>query len=429
MSRWQTVFRHGRALSTRTTNKRTEKDSFGAWGAAVGGVSAVALGYKVYSERDRYLVHAKGSEVSAEQKLFDNRKGSKVTAEQKSFDNRTRQYNSPDMVFNYFASMQLLDKSGKKTTMMSPMDFFSAITPDCSIHKGAGSGIYEEISEEKLKTLRLDKSPVKGSILNEIGDNGLISYPDYCFLLSLLSTPKRFVDTAFNMFDLTGDEQINAKEFAYVSTKMSHKLGGFGTYTDVDQNAILASNSGLLNYLFGKDRTKCLSRVGFKKLQEDLLEEIIQLEFNEYDTENSGTISEGAFCRFLLNKTKIPPSQKSKMLKRVDTIWPKKARGISYPSFKNFFLVLASGPELERGLFFLDVENIGVDLEEFRKVASWVSHNELSSHTAEVVFVLLDDAGQGRIYKESVGLVLFDWRQPRGFDKSSIHVQLGQLKI
>ena len=100
---------------------------------------------------------------------------------------------------------------GMKTTMMSPMDFFSAITPDCSIHPGAGSGVYEEISEEKLKTLRLDKSPVKGSILNEIGENGLISYSDYCFLLSLLSTPIRFVDTAFNLFDLTGDEQINAK--------------------------------------------------------------------------------------------------------------------------------------------------------------------------------------------------------------------------
>ena len=98
-----------------------------------------------------------------------------------------------------------------KTTMMSPMDFFSAITPDCSIHPGAGSGVYEEISQQKLKTLRLDKSPVKGSILNEIGKNGLISYADYCFLLSLLSTPIRFVDTAFNLFDLTGNEQINAK--------------------------------------------------------------------------------------------------------------------------------------------------------------------------------------------------------------------------
>jgi len=400
--------------SQHKTHTRGHPDTGTTWLSVVGGVCVGTLGYKLYRERYKFTVQAREE---------------KVTPEQKSYDNRVRQYNSPDMVFNYFASMQLVDQAGVKTTMMSPMDFFSAITPDCSIHPAAGSGVYEEISLEKLKTLRLDKSPIEGSILNEIGRYGLISYADFCFLLSLLSTPARFVDTAFNLFDLTGDESINAKEFAYVSTKMSHKQGGFGTYTDVDQSAILASNSGLLNYLFGRDRTKCISREEFRKLQRDLLAEIIQLEFNQYDTENSGTISEKDFCQFLLNKSKIPPSQKAKMLKRVGSIWPKKARGISFPSFKNFFLVLVSGTELERGLFFLDVENIGVDLEEFRHVASWVSHNELSSHTAEVVFILLDDAGEGRIYKESVGPVLFDWRQPRGFDKGSIHVQLGQLKI
>ena len=176
---------------------------------------------------------------------------------------------------------------------------------------------------------------------------------------------------------------------------MAHKAGGFGAYTDVDQSAVLAVNSGLLTLLFGKDRKKVLTKDEFKKLQADLLNEIIEIEFNQYD-HNEGRISEEDFCKFLLKRTKIPPSQKAKMLKRVRTIWPAKARGISFPSFKNFFLVLAGGRELERGLFFLDVEDIGVDLEEFRKVASWVSHCELSDHIAEVVFVLLDDQGQGR---------------------------------
>merc|ERR1719318_2325095 len=143
----------------------------------------------------------------------------------------------------------------------------------------------------------------------------------------------------------------------------------------------------------------------------------------------SMNIMKEEFRKFLLKRTKIPPSQKAKMLKRVKTIWPAKARGISFPSFKNFFLVLASGTELERGLFFLDVENIGVDLDEFRNVAKWVSKSELSDHIAEVVFVLLDDQGQGRIFKENLGPLLFDWRQPRGFDRSAIHVQMGNLKI
>ena len=164
----------------------------------------------------------------------------------------------------------------------------------------------------------------------------------------------------------------------------------------MDQAAVLASNSGLLNYLFGKNRDKPCDKATFQKLQQDLLEEIIHVEFDEYDKEKSGRMSEEDFCKFLLKKSKVPPAQKARMLKRVKQIWPSKARGVSFASFKNFFLVLASGAELERGLFFLDVENIGVDLEEFRKVASWVSGTELSDHIAEVVFVLLDDQGQGR---------------------------------
>ena len=34
-----------------------------------------------------------------------------------------------------------------------------------------------------------------------------------------------------------------------------------------------------------------------------------------------------------------------------------------------------------------------------------------------------------RFFKEEVGPVLFDWRQSRGFEKGSIHVSMGQLRI
>merc|ERR1719209_162221 len=104
------------------------------------------------------------------------------------------------------------------------------------------------------------------------------------------------------------------------------------------------------------------------------------------------------------------------MLKRVEKQWPAKARGVSLPSFRNLFYVLDGG-------------GIGVDMAEFRRISSWVSQKELSDHVAKVLFVLLDDDGDGRFFKEEVGPVLFDWRQSRGFDKGSIHVNMGQLRI
>jgi len=411
-----------RQLSSNFQGKGQNNGGNSKWwlsAASATAATAAVLAYKLSQERENISLYAKEA----------NTKIPEITSEQVSFDNRVRQFGTPDQIFNYFSSIQLVNKFGQKTVMMSPMDFYSSVTPDCSIHPGAGSGIYEEITEERLPKTRLDKSPAKNSILNVIGENGLISYNDYCFLLSLLATPSRFIDTAFNVFDVTGDGKIEAKEFAYVSTKLAYKAGGYGSYTDVDQAAILAGHSGLLNYLFGKNRDKPIDKAAFKKLQQDLLEEIVHVEFDEYDKEKTGRISEEDFCKFLLKKSKVPPAQKARMLKRVKQIWPSKARGVSFASFKNFFMVLTSGSELERGLFFLDVENIGVDLEEFRKVASWVSGGELSDHIAEVVFVLLDDQGQGRIFKENLGPLLFDWRQPRGFDKSSLHIQLGNLKI
>merc|ERR1711971_1513827 len=116
------------------------------------------------------------------------------------------------------------------------------------------------------------------------------------------------------------------------------------------------------------------------------------------------------------------------MLKRVEKIWPAKARGISMPSFRNLFYALASG-ELERALFFLDVENIGVDMEEFRKVSSRVTQQELSDHVAKVLFVLIGGDEKGRILKEEISPVLGEWRFSRGFDKGSLQVSLGQLRI
>jgi len=316
---------------------------------------------------------------------------------------------------------------------MTPLDFYASITPDCSMEFGGGhgAGVCTEVTDKDVNDGQYywGKSPALDSLLNKIGAHGLLSYSDYCFLLSLLSTPKRFIATAFNLFDVSGDGNIDAKEFAFVSTKMAHKAGGFGAYTETDQEEILASSSGLLNYIFGKDRQSTLNRDDFIQLHTDMMEEVIQLEFSEYDKTNSGRISERDLCHFILKNSKIPPKKKSAMLKRIEKMWPSKARGVSLPSFRNLFCVLASGAELERALFFLDVENIGVDLEEFRKVSSWVSQQELSDHVAKVLFVLIGGDDKGRISKEEMGPVLAEWRVSRGFDKGSLQVSLGQLRI
>jgi len=406
-----------------------QEDGGGGGGSRSGGGGYQRLGQSlaaaataaaiVTAVNDRVYVHAKEEETN------QANGNQQILA-----DNRIRQFKPPDQIFNYFASYMLASK-GRREMMMTPLEFYSSITPDCSRQVGAGAGKHVEINEKDIKAnqIKVVQSPVDNSVLNKIGKCGLLTYSDYGVLLALLSTPRRYIDTAFNIFDVTGSGTIGAKEFAFVSTKMALKLGGFGSYTDLDQEEILASSSGLLNYLFGVDRKKEVTKEQFKKLQTDLLGEIIKLEFMEYDKSDSGKISEADFVKFLLKNGKITPKRKAMLIKRVEAKWPSKGRGVSLKSFKNFFYVLAAGVEIERALFFLDVEMIGVDKDEFRKISSWVCGLETSDHIVEVLFTLLDEDEDGRLQREEMGPVLLDWRQARGYDKMSIGVRLGEIRI
>ena len=120
-----------------------------------------------------------------------------------------------------------MDKKGNKNIMMSPLDFFHCITPGAILSHATGSGVYTEVREEELAdvTSKLEQAPehYDDSVLNAIGKHGLLSYNDFFFLLTLLSTPTRYVDTAFNLFDVTGEGSVSAAEFAYVTAYMTYR--------------------------------------------------------------------------------------------------------------------------------------------------------------------------------------------------------------
>ncbi|KAG1957247.1 calcium uptake protein 1, mitochondrial, partial [Pimephales promelas] len=51
------------------------------------------------------------------------------------------------------------------------------------------------------------------SIFYTLGECGLISFSDYIFLTTVLSTPQRNFEIAFKMFDLNGDGEVDLEEF------------------------------------------------------------------------------------------------------------------------------------------------------------------------------------------------------------------------
>merc|ERR1711953_817511 len=143
--------------------------------------------------------------------------------------------------------------NGKKETLMSVKDFYSAVTPGSSLTHGTGSGVYTIVNDTEISsptTYENEKLPTEhdgnSSLLNEIQKEGMLTYQDFCFLLNLLSTPRRYMDIGFHCFDVSADGNVEAKEFIHVMASVTNFKGDISEFE--------GSHSGLLNYLFGKDR-------------------------------------------------------------------------------------------------------------------------------------------------------------------------------
>lgn len=212
------------------------------------------------------------------------------------------------------------------------------------------------------------------------------------------------------------------QEFAHVMARISGYKGN-------PEDLMEESKSGLMSYVFGQDRSKGLDISQFKRLQRELIRDVLFLEFRRYRPDpKSQTIDELDFCHHLLYNANIPSKKKAKMLKRVEKAF-KDSPGVTFDEFKNFYYVLFGGADLERAMFFLDTEKNGVTKEEFGDIAKWVANKEVSRHVIDVVFTLLDENSDDHLSIQEFQPVLFQWRHSRGFQKASLQVSLGQLKI
>ncbi len=213
------------------------------------------------------------------------------------------------------------------------------------------------------------------------------------------------------------------QEFAYVMAKVADYKGN-------PEELLLDSKSGLVNYIFGKDRDRVITREDFIRIQSDLISDVLFLEFRRYKPVDTGSqsISEVDFCHHLLYNAHIPSKKKKKMMKRVEKRF-KGNIGINFQDFKGFYYVLFGGADLERAMFFLDAEKKGVTRDEFYTIAHWVANKDISRHVIEVIFTLLDEDGDEHLSIQEFQPVLFQWRHSRGFQKASLQVSLGHLRI
>lgn len=280
-----------------------------------------------------------------------------------NYENRIRFHSAPEKVFEYFASV--VDDSGE--VYMTSDDFMRAITPYNPYlggEVGTKNSKYDnkarlnEATPEtraKYKALladvlldskitpdeatRLHKlrqelsidNNTHVSVLKELGmtmhsfekllekaggppadpfyelidsdGDGLLSYAEYVFFVTLLSTPDSHFDVAFRMFDIDGDGGVDHREFAKLMALIRQK----STTGAAVRDSTLAGakgrvdQGGQLDRFFGPARDRKLSINEFRSYVVQLQGAIRAREFRAWDKSNTGYLSPFEFAMFLVS--------------------------------------------------------------------------------------------------------------------------------
>ncbi|XP_040420552.1 calcium uptake protein 1, mitochondrial isoform X1 [Cygnus olor] len=356
------------------------------------------------------------------------------------YENRIRAYSTPDKIFRYFATLKVINEHGESEVFMTPQDFVRSITPnekqpenlgldqfivkryDGKIRVKFSSKLLAELlpnlqpHEMKLSQER-EKFADEDSIFYALGECGLISFSDYIFLTTVLSTPQRNFEIAFKMFDLNGDGEVDMEEFEQVQSiiRSQTSMGMRHRDRSTTGNTLKTGfNSALTTYFFGADLKGKLTISHFLEFQRKLQHDILKLEFERHDPVD-GRITERQFGSMLLAYSGVQSKKLTVMLKQLKKHF-QDGEGLTFEEVESFFTFLKNINDVDTALSFYHMAGASLDKVTMQQVARTVAKVELSDHVCDVVFALFDCDGNGELSNKEF-VAIMKQRLMRGLEK------------
>lgn len=335
------------------------------------------------------------------------------------YENRIRAYSTPDKIFRYFATLKVINEHGDAEVYMTPQDFIRSITPNEKQPENLGLDqfIVKRYDGKKIAQER-EKFADEDSIFYTLGECGLISFSDYIFLTTVLSTPQRNFEIAFKMFDLNGDGEVDLEEFEQVQSiiRSQTSMGMRHRDRSTTGNTLKTGgcSSALTTYFFGGDLKGKLTIGSFLEFQRKLQHDVLKLEFERNDPVD-GRITERQFGGMLLAYSGVQSRKLKQMQKGLKKMF-KDAQGITFEEVENFFTFLKNVNDVDTALSFYHMAGASIDKVTMKQVARTVAKVELSDHVCDVVFALFDCDGNGELSNKEF-IAIMKQRLMRGLEK------------
>ncbi|XP_021757837.1 calcium uptake protein, mitochondrial-like [Chenopodium quinoa] len=308
-----------------------------------------------------------------------------------NYEKRIRLRSLPEKVFEYFASA----RSASGEYLMTPGDLMRAVVPvfpPSESNYVRGGYLKSEKSPGELQC-----APSEFFMLFDTNNDGFISFPEYIFLVTLLSIPESSFSVAFKMFDLDHNGEIDKQEFKKVMDLMrtynrQGRQHSDGRRFGLKVSSIPVENGGLIEYFFGKDGNQALHHDRFVQFLRDLHLEIVRLEFAHYDHKSRGTISARDFALSMVASADL--NHTTKFLDRVDELSNDPHLNnvrFTFEEFKAFAELRKRLRPLSLAIFSHGKANDGLlTKDDFQRAASHVCGIQLTKNVVDIIFHIFD---------------------------------------